>query len=164
MQCHYKHWIKLIYYILDSIFYSHRTNIYQWIKALITKNKIPNDGKDDGSHDGSNDETNNGYVFDGNNTAEGQQNDIPQKYKCSLSNALMTEPVVCAHNNKWFTKTEIYNYIKANGKLPIEFESEETINTININDEASFLLFDDIHLKIEIEQYRHSTTLVDHDE
>ena len=68
----------------------------------------------------------------------------------------MNDPVICGHNNKTFEKSAIYQYIQENGDLPDDGcgKEEASLNQININDVSSYLLFDDLSLKIEIEQFK----------
>eukprot|EP01084_Bolivina_argentea_P080658 146074_1 len=130
--------------------HSHRAELIIHIKSLIAKNKIA-------ANTAEIDESN--YVAverrerrnDEGQEAHTMTVDIPPKYKCALSNALMSDPVICGHNNKVFDKTAISEYIKDNDKLPAD---DDVTNSINRYDEASFLLFDDINLKIEIEQFK----------
>jgi len=145
-------------YIGFSI-HSHRTLIYQFIQSLITKNPILNDEAteieqiDDNLNEDGHDNTNDVYSDhdkEGNVETVDVDIEIPEKYKCALLNRLMSEPVICGHNNKVFEKSAIYQYINENGKVP--FDSSK--NQINLNDDSSFLLFDLVSLKIEIEQFK----------
>merc|ERR1711902_488107 len=137
--------------------YSHRTMIYQYIKSLITKNKIPNDNDNNNDNDEDGDNTPRHYE-EGREQTE-TADDIPEKYKCSLTNKLMSEPVICGHNNKVFEKSAIYKYINEhNGELPTDSISS-SVDQINIDDSSSFLLFDDLSLKIEIEQFKQENNL-----
>lgn len=82
---------------------------------------------------------------------------VPDKYKCALTEELMINPVICGHNNKTFEKTAIYEYIQKNGHLPDSDDNlmnEASLNQINVKDISSYLLFDDLSLKIEIEQFK----------
>eukprot|EP01083_Nonionella_stella_P215048 774342_1 len=148
----------------------HRTVIYQHIKALITKNKMPNNDDVSNENDKQNMSNDDRDNYNDTNCEEGEQitkdlrtndgnNIIPAKYKCSLTNLLMYEPVICGHNNKLFEKSAIYTYVNEYGKLPLVNDDVAVISKIDINDDASFLLFDDLSLKIEIEQFRQEHNL-----
>lgn len=151
--------------------YVHRTKIYQLIQSLMTKYKQQqqpdnNDAVDiDDADDESSDDSNNtDFEEEGRTTLDKEEMSvtvtIPNKYKCELTKELMTNPVICGHNNKVFEKTAIFEYIEENGELPppeSEFDdskNEASINQINVNDISSYLLFDDLSLKIEIEQFK----------
>eukprot|EP00486_Rosalina_sp_Unknown_P000342 CAMPEP_0201566816 /NCGR_PEP_ID=MMETSP0190_2-20130828/6904_1 /ASSEMBLY_ACC=CAM_ASM_000263 /TAXON_ID=37353 /ORGANISM="Rosalina sp." /LENGTH=179 /DNA_ID=CAMNT_0047986053 /DNA_START=1219 /DNA_END=1758 /DNA_ORIENTATION=- len=150
--------------------YAHRTKIYQLIKSLITKYKQPEEaGQNDENstadidcHDNDNDENDSDFDDQEGATTRGDDSDdeeidIPDKYKCALTDELMSNPVICGHNNKVFEKSAIYEYIQENGHLPQSKEASS--NPININDVSSYLLFDDLSLKIEIEQFKEQNQL-----
>jgi len=79
--------------------------------------------------------------------------DVPEKYKCSLTQQVMSEPVVCGHDNKKYEKSAIQQYIAQNGDVP-KLNKQVSKERINLDDHSSFLLFDDVSLKIEIEQFK----------
>merc|ERR1711902_50595 len=108
--------------------------IYQFIQTLITKNTIPDDDADDIDEQFEDDEF------------------IPERYKCALTKTIMSDPVMCGHNNKVFERDAIYEFIFVNGRLPMVTAGAE--DQIIMDDEASFLLFEDASLKIEIAQFK----------
>lgn len=137
--------------------HAHRTMIYQFIQSLITKNKIPNDAELDDVQFDDESNTNDEHIDDVNgegvqSTNDRVMNEIPDRYKCALTKKVMSEPVICGHNNKVFEKKAIYDFINENERMPLVTAGGD--NQINVNDEASFLLFDDMSLKIEIEQFK----------
>merc|ERR1719334_2895016 len=125
---------------------SHRTNIHEHIRYLINSNRSDAQSMhmtlcDDDEPD----------VQEGQPSTHDKDQDVPQGFRCALSGELMTNPVICCHDMKVYEKNAIREYLMGSGgRLP----DGTTADRINVDDQSSFLLFDELSIKNDTEQYR----------
>merc|ERR1719334_994423 len=125
---------------------SHRTNIHEHIRCLINSNRSDAQSMhmtlcDDDEPD----------VQEGQPSTHDKDQDVPQGFRCALSGELMTNPVICCHDMKVYEKNAIREYLMGSGgRLP----DGTTADRINVDDQSSFLLFDELSIKNDTEQYR----------